>query len=392
VLAALVAAPALAVELDVTASARSDARARSFLPGDRGDGATMDAEVVPRLSAVLSGTTARFEVWYSPSLVFRDLPGNNQLVPLHRGRAALGFGIGQARVSLTQDIDWGVSDIGPLTTIEAAPGTMAPVVNPHLATLVPYERSASRAAFDGKLATLVTLRLEADYLIAGSRDGTKALPLQRGPGGLAAVGVLLNANDTLLSTLVARSASFSTGQDQQLGWLSETWSRKVSAMTAFEVAGGAGYFRTAVPGLTRLQVYSAVVPVASAGLTTRWPVANNPLEGRFRVAVGPYADQFTGTVYERLEGQAGVSWTWRHELVLTALGGVGTGAAVTGLPQASDWVVTGQASANWTVTRWLLLGAQASAAKTSFVNTGFPSTLWLAGVNLTVVDQEHNAW
>jgi hypothetical protein len=136
-----------------------------------------------------------------------------------------------------------------------------------------------------------------------------------------------------------------------------------------------------------------VMPIASITATNAVPVRGSKVELRGRASLAPFADRFTATVYERLEGSAGAAWVLRGELAMGVALSVARSFPKPSLGVAPDVQVGGESSVVWSPKKWLSLGGLLRASHVELLIAEVtPMNSWLASVSVTVREQEHVAW
>ena len=407
--ALLVALPASAADVTYGVALRTDARTRTPLPGDVGTTVTGDLELAPRADLSFLVDASTFSLQYAPSLVWREPQTGGRLLPLHRGRLAFGSVWPHTRLLVYQEGASGLADVGALRMPD---GSLAGSVG-EVPTLgaIPYVRSASMFNLDTQPDGRLSLGFTAGYLVSGSTEEQFQLrmPLQWGPTGSARARVAVARTDGLTTFAQVSSAQFQTGQEQFIAQLSEIWDRQLSRRATLNLGVGAGLTRELVterqqfgtPGL-----YVDLLPIALASLAWNDRVENAPLRLNTSLRMSPFADRFTGNVYERLEARAQGDYRPHREWIVTAATGgalalnvawslrkpeaAGTG---NGTNQAGDRLLFGEATVGWTPKAWLLLQASTRATWTEQPRLGNPGLLqWVGTLSVTVQQQDSLAW
>lgn len=402
----LVALPALAIDVRYGVGVRSEVRARTPLPGDLGcalsaDGGmpaclTGDLELDPLLDLSLAGDTTTLTLQYAPTLIWREPQTGSQsrLLPLQNGTIGLTRRWSQAVFTLTENAAWGLADIGALRTDPSQPLT---AVNP-VQTLggVPYLRSATLMTLDGTASSRVSLGASAGFSISGSPEGTQnGLPLQYGPSGAFRLRWLATRVDALTTGANLFSARFITGQEQLIATLTETWDRPLSRTWSLSLGAGAALTREVVVEMQGVPgTYLEVLPVASASMNWNDEIfGTQPVRLGVSARLAPFADRFTGAVYERLEGRLQGDWRPARNWVVTAAGSGALAVPIGMVQQAGDKLVSGEAAVTWTAQPWLLLQASARVLWTEQPRSGIPGQVQAAGVvSVTIREQDSVAW
>jgi len=387
----LTAAPdARALDVAYGAAATTWVRTRTPLPGDQGTIITGDLELDPVLDLALLFGPSVLAFQYAPQLIWREPQTGGRLLPLQRGRAGFTHRFSHATLLITEDAAWGLADIGSLRNPDGSlPGAVSEVQ-----TLggVPYERSATLVSLDGQPSSRVSLGASAGFAVSGSPAGTtNGLPLQWGPSGSLRARVLLTRLDGLSPLVSVFSSRFITGQEQLISTATATWDHQLLRTWSFTLGAGAALTRDVVvdPQQGTPGTYVEALPVGAVTTSWRDKVEHQALglSGSFRVA--PFADRFTGNVYERMEARAQADWKPTKDLTVMAAASGALAVGIGRAPQAGDRLVSGEASATWTLTTWLVLQAAGRVLWTEQPRLGTPGqTQAVVTVSVTVKEQD----
>ena len=411
---ACVALPAFAIDVRYLLSVRTDVRTRTPLPGDAPASVVGDFELLPRAELTL-GERTQFALQYAPSLLLRDAYSSGRPLALHRGRLALSNRWQRATLLLSQDGAYGDADVGALRPAEEGQPTSVPGVQ--TVGVVKYLRSATLLSLEARPTDRFTLGMTGGFSVTGSTEqpapGQRALlPLQYGPSGSVRARLGITRTDGLTTTAQVTAARFVTGQEQFVAQVLESWDRQVSRTLVLTVGAGAAITRERVVASPDFAAiipgeYVEFLPVGQASLTWREELAGRPLRLDTSLRVAPFADRFTGLVYERVEARALSEWRFAREWIATAsVGGAvavpvglslvrpppmdGTSAASA---QDGDRLLFSEGTVTWTAQPWLLLQASARVLWTQQPRTGVPGLVQAAGtVSVTVRDQDSLAW
>lgn len=349
-------ASAWAVDVSWLAVGRADVRLRTPLPGDVGKPLTADLELLPagRLSLGWSRTLIEFS--YTPSLLFREPHLQGPVRLMNRGSAAVRTRWRRATFALQQQGSYGQADVGALRTREDSLGS-APVVEVQTLGLVPFVSSATTATLDLSTSERGRLSVTGGYLLSGSPDNP-VLPMQRGPLVRASFRFAFDRRDTLTTTTQATHADFVNGQQQTYAFLTEEWSRQPTRLLNLSVMGGVAFTHEVVPeGLPSQLVagtYDEVLPVAATTLAWRDAVSTPTLQLETGLRLAPFADRFTGLIYERVEARLTGRKVLSH-LWLSSNLGAAWAVPLGRSPQAGDVIVFADAAAGWPIKQWLTL-------------------------------------
>lgn len=348
-------ASARAVEVSWLTVGRADVRVRTPLPGDRGAPLTTDLELLPSGRLSFGWARARIELDYTPTLLFREPHLLGPVRLMNRGSALVRYRWSRATLALQQQAAYGQADVGALRARVDVLG--GPVVEVQTLGLVTFVSSTSYATLDVTTGRRSQLNLSGGYLLSGSPD-SPALPIQRGPLARASFRFASDRRDTWVTTAQATHADFDNGQRQTYSFLTQEWSRVLARPLTLSVSGGVAFTHEVVPeGLPSMLLpgtFNEVLPVATATLAWRQPLSTPTLQLEAAARLAPFADRFTGLIYERVEARL----TGRKLLTPVALSSnVGAAWAVPlgRSPQAGDVIVYADATAGWAVKPWLTL-------------------------------------
>jgi hypothetical protein len=384
------AANAYAIDTVYSVSARGDLRTRSLFPGDRSGFATADFEVQATAGLALSGGTSRFGIELSPTVLFREPHRLGPVQPLYRAMAGFDERWTGGAFRLSEEFAFGIIDVGLTRTPEGTLPGGAPVIETQAIGPVPYLRTATRAALDTTLAQSVIWGADVSYVVSGGL-GTPALPLQYGPSGGMRLSWAPTTLDVFTTSASAAYAEFSTKQTQALALLSETWQRRIVTDVRLELLAGAAFAREVIPpGLPaglRAGTYQEILPVIQVS-----SVQVLPVRGIFTLSellrMAPFADRFTGHVYERAEALVSARWNIERAIEGTVSTGGALAVPLGNSTQAGDRVVFAEGVVTWTITPWLSTQTTVRVSWSEQPRLGTPGLVqWLANFGIVVRDQ-----
>jgi len=367
---------------------------RSPLPGDVAKVLTTDLQLDPAAQGRLTWSTASLVLRYAPQLIIREPQLAPRLLPLHQGFLNFDKRFDRASLSLRQEGGYGVADIGSLRLPAGAQPTG--VYEVQTLGAVDYVRSASSVNLELRPVPRFTVSLSGAYLLSGDPKGGLQLPLQQGPVASATVRIVASRRLRLITNARGTHASFITGAEQSIMVFTQAVEWQAERSTVLTLGGGAAVTRERVvelplgppPGF-----HLEVLPAARATLSMTRELRGIPTQLNADVNLLPFADRFTGLVYERLEGRLGA--TARPTGKLTVLASVGAGYAIPlgRAPQAGDTALFGEASGAYAVFPWLSLLGTGRAVWTSQPRLGAPpQALWAVTFGALVRDQDTVAW
>lgn len=385
-------ARAAVVGYDVSATAT--VATRSPLPGDVALGVTTDLQLDPVAEGSLRGTQTFLTLRYAPQLIIREPQAAARVLPLHHGVLTLAHRFTRASLLVSQDFSYGVADIGSLRLPAGAMPTG--VFDVQTLGPVPYLRSASYVVVDGRPNDFISMYLSAGYLVSGDPTGGLDLPLQNGPLATGSVTLLLDRRFHLITSAQATHAWFNTGAEQSIFLATESAEWRASRATLLTVGAGVAYTRERVvplvggppPGL-----FFETLPVVLASAASLVEVKGIPIQLLFGARLSPFADRFTGLVYERLEGRGSANARVTRELTAGVSAGTGYAIDVGRSPQAGDSATFAEASLRWDATRWFALIGTGRFVYTEQPRTMTPGQLlWAFTLAAVVRDRDTTSW
>ena len=390
------AGPAAAARVEYGLAARTEARIRSPLPGDATGNTSGDLAFEPTLGLRVTAGAGEFTAGYLPSLTVRDLAWGPLVLPLHRARLGARWTTAGVMARLDQEGSLGVLSLGPLRDETGAPAS-GQVGDATTTGLLPYLRSVSTAAVDVTLGRDLHLLGDLAWQASGGQtaEAQRQLPLQWGPAGQVQVKWLASRRDTLLASLSGRHAEFSSGQVQTIAQLTGDWLARFDRTWSLDLTAGGAFTWQRVPATLDAPAASHAnpQPVGAATLTALWPVQGWTLGGSARLRLAPYADRFTGTVWERAEGQLALTGTWAKPWLATLTGGAAQGVPLGSPVLSPDRLLSLEGNVGWTPLSWLQLMAFVRVARTERPGTDTAATTyWAGGLALTVRETLEQAW
>lgn len=391
----------LALALDASAavvgydvSATTTVATRSLLPGDVAVGVTTDLQVDPVAAGSIQWAQTLLTLRYAPQLIIREPQARARVLPLHHGVFSLTHRFTRATLLVTEDFSYGVADIGSLRLPAGA--TPTGVFDVQTLGPVPYLRSASYVVLDGRPNDFVYAALSAGFLVSGDPTGGRQLPLQNGPVATGSLSLLVDRRFHLITTAQATHAWFNTGAEQSIVLVTESAEWRASRTTTLTAGVGAAYTRELVvsleggppPGL-----FFEALPVALASVSSAVELRGIPIQVLFSTRLSPFADRFTGLVYERLEGRASATSRLTRELTATVSLGSGYAISLGRALQAGDSATFGEASLRWDATQWFALIGTGRGVWIDQPRTLTPGQLlWAFTLAAVVRDRDTTSW
>lgn len=349
-------ASARAVEVSWATVGRADVRVRTLLPGDRGTPLTGDLELLPSGTVAFGWVRTRIELNYAPTLLFREPHLLGPVRLMNRGSALVRHRWSRATLALQQQAAFGQADVGALRPRQEILG--GEVIEVQTIGVVNFVSSASYASLDVTTSKRSQLNLSGGYLLSGSPDNP-TLPIQRGPLARASFRFVLDRRDALVTTARAAHADFDNGQKQTSAFLIQEWSHLLARPLTLSLSGGVAFTREVIPeGLPSMSLpgtFDEVLPVASASVAWREPLSTPTFQLEATARVVPFADRFTGLIYERVEAQLMGRKVLPPAVTLSSSLGAAWAVPLGRSPQAGDVIAYADATAGWAVKPWLTL-------------------------------------
>ncbi len=321
-----------------------------------------------------------------------------------------------AKLSLNGSLWFGEQNYSPVVNLGTAPGAGAGL--PPGAPLPPGQlpqvqllriiSSFTQLTFSFSSSPTAQFAFSGGYIYTEGANASSRLqlPLQQGPFVVARSDVLLNERETLTPSLRvgllrygpifwAAGATTESGSTVTVPHFEEglqivstelalRWGHQETRLLRTELAAGVGVFNQSasqdvLSGLVwfgqslHVPADTSVDPIVRARLVATFLSEAQPLELTLYAGLAPLVNQFSGTVYERVEGSVSADWTLNPFVRVGVTGGV----ADSFTPQETD--VRGEVRAVWSPATSV---AVAVGARLAWVDYSTPSTL--NGFNWTV--------
>ncbi len=388
------AAPATAADFASQLTARADTRVRSPLPGDRGTGTTLDLELLPGGTVGLGWDKTQLGVSYTPSILLREPQLAGPVLLLHRGRVGLSQAWRRVTLAVGEEVSVGDLDVGSLRQPEGGmPGGVGEV---QTIGVTKYVRSATLASLDVSPARRLGWSSSLGYQVSGGTEPSAVLPLQHGPTFSSELAFELTRLDKLSVRLQVTGARFSTQQEQLVGQLLGGWARQLSRRVSLTAAAGLAVTRELVPegaGVGEPGEYFELLPAGNVSVAASVPVPHQTLTLNATARLYPFADRFTGAVYERLELSHSGEWRPWRGLSLTEAAGLAWAVPVGLAEQAGDQLYYGEVGAAWSGLPWLKIGATGRLLWAEQPRLMVPGQLqWVVTLSVALLHQNVAAW
>jgi hypothetical protein len=141
--------------------------------------------------------------------------------------------------------------------------------------------------------------------------------------------------------------------------------------------------------------YGELLPIVGGTLTTRLPFTGTQATLNASLRLAPFADRFTGLVYERLEARAQAEWRPVRVLTTSAILSAAYGVGVGQNAQPGDMLLGADVTAEWALSQWLAVAGLGRAIYTQqrVLNSGLvPQFQWMATMSVIVRYHDSTAW
>lgn len=392
--AAALSSAAGAADVAYQLTAREDTRVRSPLPGDRGTGTTLDVELLPGGTLGLGWDKTQLALSYTPSILLREPQAGGRVLPLHRGRVGVSRAWRRVTASLGEEFSVGDLDVGSLRQPEG--GTPGGVGEVQTLGATKYVRSATLLSLDVALARRLGLSSALGYQVSGGTEAAAPLPLQHGPTLNSTLSYEATRRDKLSLRLQLTGARFATQQEQLISQLLGGWARQLTKFLSFTLLGGVAITRELIPegaGLGEPGEYFELLPVGNVAFAAAIPVPHQSLTFNATARLYPFADRFTGAVYERLELAQSGEWRPARGVSVTEASGLAWAVPLGLSEQAGDRLYYGEVDASWAGVPWLKIGATGRLLWAEQPRLMTPGQLqWVVTLSVAVLQQNVAAW
>lgn len=295
---------AAAIYGTVELSDQSEVRVRNA-PGLAGP--VVDLETTPALKIGVHARRWEIAAGYAPHLSLLQIGAGAQADVLHGAWMSATVHDRVTSISFYEEGSYGDQTF---TSLVSDP-TIAPVtpqVQPiPAAEIIHY--ASSRTGCSAKLSTLRRWELDAlfEYIMGGGLDASSraAMPFQAGPHGAIGAAYQASREDSVRASLDVSRSLFSSGEDDTLLQLTESWRHTFGRDTTSTLGAGIGWAATRDSPLD--SIHSHAYPVVTAALTRRFPTAR--VDTELSIGLSPVVDRLNGLVGEWLQEAANATWS-----------------------------------------------------------------------------------
>ncbi|MCK8499734.1 exopolysaccharide export protein EpsX [Myxococcus fulvus] len=357
-----------------TASVRVDSRVRSNEdPAEDAPTLAADTDFTPILGLERREGNTSLQLDYAPRISLREVTARARTEIQHIGRfAALWRPERGLSFRLSEELVLGSVN---LLTLDALPsldpdpidpdgpirppqggGPLQPL--PEADTVHFLSSATSLTGETGWLGRRWQLSGTTGFTVSGGLDGParEAVPLQYGPRLDVSLSHALSPLSAITTSAAATYARFSTGANNTVVTLTESWTGRMTRRTGLEAGVGASIVHTVTaPGGVEPDPAprTEVLPNLTLAVGHRIPSRTADFDGRLGVRVSPFTDRLTARVYPRADLTATGTWALgpRVRVGTTA----GTAFAVGGA--TGDRLVSGGVTASWILNTWMSVDA-----------------------------------
>ncbi|WP_164019148.1 exopolysaccharide export protein EpsX [Pyxidicoccus trucidator] len=388
---------------------RADSRVRSN--EDTAAGAPSiagDTDITPTLGLELREGNTALTLDYAPRISLREITAQPRTEVQHMGRLAadwrpqrgvslrLGEELVLGSVNLfTTDVlplpDTGTDPDGPLRPPEDG-GPLQPL--PAADTVYFLSSATTLTANTGLLGRRWQLSGSTGFSISGGLDGParEAVPMQYGPRFDLSLSHALSSLSAITTSAAVAHSRFSTGANNTVLTLTESWGQRVDRRTSLEAGAGVSLVRSLeapteedpdaepVEGESPDAPRTELLPNLTFAVGHRVPSRTADFYGRVGVRVTPFVDRLTGRVYPRADLTLSGAWALGPRVRLSTT--AGTAFAVGGA--SGDRIVTGGVTASWILTRWVSVDADMRSTHSRSPDLPAARLNWAASLGLSV--------
>jgi hypothetical protein len=374
-LSALVTAAALYGTVEV--SDQSEMRVRN---GSGLAGPVVDLETSPAVKIGVHSRRWEISTGYGPHLTLLQNGSGAQPEVVHRAWGSAVLHDRLTSISFYEDATYGNRTFTSL----APDPTIAPV-SPQLeripaAEIVHY--MSSRTGCHAKISALRRWVLSAlfEYALSGGLDaGSRAaIPFQTGPNGAISADYVASPGDWVSASLGVSRALFSSGEDDVLLQLTESWRHRFGRDTASTLGAGIGWAATRDGALNSFR--SQTYPIVTAAITHRFRPTR--VDGGLSLQLSPVVDRLSGIVGESFQGMATVTWSPTRALAVE--GHLGASRTTQQTKAGALAFVLDEISVSYRLNELVALRGGTRSAWSSTPGGDAPPLLWVVFVGATI--------
>jgi hypothetical protein len=374
-LSALGTAAALYGTLEI--SDQSEMRVRS---GPGLVGPVVDLETTPTVK--IGGHSRQWEISasYAPRFTLLQIGAGAQPAVLHGASVGATLHDRIISISFYEDASYGdqtFTSLAPDPTI--APG--APQLQPiPAAEIIHY--ASSRTGCSARLSALRRWIFGAqfEYLLSGGVDASSraAVPFQSGPHAAISAMYAASRGDSVTASFDVSRALFSSGEDDVLVQLTESWRHAFGRDMESTLGAGIGWAATRDGALD--SIHSVAYPVVKAALARRFRPPR--VETGLSLQLSPVVNRLNGVVGESLEGTATARWSPTR--ALTVQGQLGAARSIQGTQAGALARVLDEVAVSYRLSELVELRGGARSAWTSTLGADASPLQWVVFAGATI--------
>ncbi|MFP2927425.1 exopolysaccharide export protein EpsX [Pyxidicoccus sp. 3LG] len=363
-----------------------------------------DTDITPTLGLELRDGNINLQLEYAPRISLREVTVQPRTEIQHMARLAgnwrpergLSFRLSEELVlgsvnlfttDLTPLPDTGGDDPdGPLRPPDGG-GPLQPL--PEADTVYFLSSATTLTAETGWLGRRWQLSGSTGFSISGGMDGParEAVPMQYGPRFDASLSHALSSLSAITTSAAVAHSRFSTGANNTVLTLTESWGQRVDRRTSLEAGAGVSLVRALeapaeepVEGEPAEGPRTELLPNLTFAVGHRIPSRTADFNGRLGVRVTPFVDRLTARVYPRADLTLTGAWALGPRVRLSTT--AGTAFAVGGA--TGDRIVSGGVTASWILTRWMSVDADTRSTWSRSPELPAARLTWAASLGLSV--------
>jgi hypothetical protein len=343
-------------------------------------GPVVDLETTPGVKIWLHSRRWEVTAGYAPQLSLLQIGAGAQPSVLHSAGVSATLHDRLSSISFYEDASYGdqtFTSLAPDPTI--APGS--PPLEPiPAAEIIHY--ASSRTGCSARLSAPRRWVFVAllEYALSGGIDASSraALPFQSGPHGAISAGYAASRADSVTASFDVSRTLFSSGEDDVLAQLIESWRHAFGRDTESTLGAGIGWTATRDGAFD--SIHWMTYPIATAALTRRFRPAR--VETGLSLQLSPVVNRLNGAVGEWLEGTATAKWSPRRALAVE--GQIGAAQSIQQTQAGALTFVLDAVTVSYRVNDVVELHGGARSAWTSTVGVDTSPFLWVAFVGATI--------
>jgi hypothetical protein len=270
-------------------------------------GAVVDLETVPSIKVGVEARRWEIVAGYGPRLSLLQLGAGTESEVLHRAWGSATFRVRRSSISFYEDTSYGTetfTSLVPEPTIAPGSPQLQPIPTAEVSRYV-SSRTGCSAKFSASRRWAFGVLFEV--ALAGGLDSSSrtAMPFQAGPHATIGADYAATRADSVSASFDASRTLFSSGQDDTVFQLTESWRHRFGRDTESTLGAGIGWAGARDSALD--SIHWTAYPAATAAIARRFRPAR--VETRLSFQVSPVVDRLNGSVNEWFQETAATKWT-----------------------------------------------------------------------------------